>query len=47
MIWISNLIFIFKSLNIILQEEMEQMAAKIFFSASYQIHTHAHCRSVI
>lgn len=30
-----------------LQEEMEQIAAKINISVSYQIHTHVSCRSVI
>lgn len=47
MVWRSNLIFIFNSLNNKLQEEMEQIAAKIIFSVSYQIHTHVSCRSVI
>lgn len=47
MVWRSNLIFIFNSLNNMLQEEMEQIAAKIIFSVSYQIHIHVSCRSVI
>lgn len=39
-LWQSKLIFVSKSLNISLEEEMERMAAKILFSADYQIHMH-------
>lgn len=40
-LWRYKRIFILKSLNISLEEEMEQMIAKIIFSTDYQIHTHS------
>lgn len=40
-LWRYKRIFILKSLNISLEEEMEQMIAKIIFSTDYQIYTHS------